>query len=217
MPFQSAFHWLFAQDAIIAAVVFGLVVLVLIGSLLLSWWRRRRGQGPSNRAEANKLEISYVAVLTAIAVFLMITSVIANSQDFPDPPKPALRVQVIAYQWCWRFHYEGQPVTVTGQCEGGSLPVLVLPVGRPIELDVTSIDVVHAFWVPHLRVKMNAYPGHTNSLTVTLSHVGRWIGRCAQLCGLYHYEMDFYVRAESPAAFGRFLRARGGAPAGVTR
>ena len=217
MPFQSAFHWLFAQDAIIAAVVFGLVVLVLIGALLLSWWRRRRGQGPSNRAEANKLEISYVAVLTAIAVFLMITSVIANSQDFPDPPKPALQVQVIAYQWCWRFHYEGQPVTVTGQCEGGSLPVLVLPAGRPVELDVTSIDVVHAFWVPQLRVKMNAYPGHTNSLTVTLSHAGRWIGRCAQLCGLYHYEMDFYVQAESPAAFGRFLRARGGTPAAVTR
>ena len=217
MPFQRAFHWLFAQDAIIAAVVFGLVVLVLTGSLLLSWWRRRRGQGPSNRTEANKLEISYVAALLGVAVFLMITSVIANSQDFPDPPKPALRVQVIAYQWCWRFHYEGQPVTVTGQCEGGPLPVLVLPVGRPVELDVTSTNVVHAFWVPHLRVKMNAYPGHANSLTVTLSHAGRWIGRCAQLCGLYHYEMDFYVQAESPAAFGRFLRARGGTPAGVAR
>jgi cytochrome c oxidase subunit II len=198
-------------------VVFGLVVLALLGSLLLSRRRRRHGRGPSKRAEANKLEIGYVAMLTAIAVFLMVTSVVANSQDFPDPPKPALRVQVIAYQWCWRFHYEGQPVTVTGQCEGGSLPVLVLPVGRPVELDVTSIDVIHAFWVPYLRVKMYAYPGHTNRLTVTLSHAGRWIGRCAQLCGLYHYQMDFYVQAEPPAAFGRFLRARGGAPAGASR
>ena len=217
MPFQSAFHQLFTQDATIAAVVFGLVVLVLLVSLLLSRWRRRRGRGPSGRAEANKLEISYVAVLLGIAIFLMITSINANSRDFPDPPRPVLRVQVIAYQWCWRFHYEGQPVTVTGQCEGGSLPVLVLPVGRPVELDVTSIDVIHAFWVPHLRVKMYAYPGHVNSLTVTLSHAGRWIGRCAQLCGLYHYEMDFYLQAESPAAFSRFLRARGGTPAGVTR
>jgi cytochrome c oxidase subunit 2 len=217
VPFQSAFHQLFTQDATIAAVVFGLVILLLLTSLLLSWRRRRRGRDPSRRAEANKLETGYVAVLLGIAIFLMISSVYANARDFPDPPKPALRVQVIAYQWCWRFHYEGQPVTVDGQCRGGPLPVLVLPVGRPVELDVTSVDVIHAFWVPYLRAKMYAYPGHTNSLTVTLSRPGRWIGRCAQLCGLYHYQMDFYLQAVSPSAFGQFLRARGGTPAGVTR
>lgn len=216
MPFQSAFHQLFTQDATIAAVVFGLVVLVLLTSLLLSWRRRRRGRDASGRAEANKLEISYVAALLGIAIFLMISSVYANARDFSDPPKPALRVQVIGYQWCWRFRYEGQPVTVTGQCTNGSYPTLVLPVGRPVELDVTSIDVIHGFWVPYLRAKMYAYPGHTNRLTVTLSHAGRWIGRCAQLCGLYHYEMDFYLQAVSPSAYGRFLRTRGGTSAGVT-
>ena len=218
MPFQSAFHQLMTQDGTIAAVVFGLVVLFMLASFGLSWWRRRRGQGPSRRADAKKLETGYVAVLLGVAVFLMITGISANSRDFPDPPKPAVRVQVIAYQWCWRFHYEGQPVTVTGQCQGlSSLPVLELPVGQPVELDVTSIDVIHAFWVPYLRAKMYAYPGHTNKLTVTLSHPGRWIGRCAQLCGLYHYEMDFYVKAVSPAAFDAFLRSNGGHPAGVSR
>lgn len=70
--------------------------------------------------------------------------------------------------------------------------------------------MVHAFWVPSLRFKMNAYPGHVNSFTLTLTHPGRWIGRCAQLCGLYHYGMDFYVQAVSPAAFDRFLRSHGG-------
>ena len=53
-------------------------------------------------------------------------------------------------------------------------------------------------------------PGHVNSFTLTLTHPGRWIGRCAQLCGLYHYGMDFYVQAVSPAAFDRFLRSHGG-------
>jgi cytochrome c oxidase subunit 2 len=53
--------------------------------------------------------------------------------------------------------------------------------------------------VPYLRTKMYAYPGHVNRLTVTLPHTGRRIGRCAQLCGLYHYQMDFYLQAESPA------------------
>ena len=209
MPFESAFSQLFTQDSTIAAVVFFLVVAAMFAAVLLSRRRRKRGQDPSQRAEANRLEIGYVLVLAGIVVFLVISSFTANAKE-SAAPAPVLRVQVIAYQWCWRFHYEGQPVTVTGQCEGGSLPTLVLPTGKPVELEVTSVDVVHAFWVPSLRYKLYAYPDHTNSFTVTLPHTGRWIGRCAQLCGLYHYEMDFYLQVVSPAAFDRFLRARGG-------
>jgi cytochrome c oxidase subunit II len=212
MPFRGAFSQLFTQDTTIAAVVFVLVVMAMLGAMLLSRRRRKRGQDPSRRATADRLEISYVLALAGMVVFLVISSFTANAKEFSDP-EPALRVQVTAYQWCWRFHYEGQPVTVIGQCEGGSLPTLVLPIGRPVELEVTSLDVVHAFWVPYLDFKMYAYPGHTSTFTVTLSRTGRWIGRCAQLCGLYHYEMDFYLQAVSPSAFSAFIRARGGTAA----
>jgi cytochrome c oxidase subunit 2 len=82
-------------------------------------------------------------------------------------------------------------------------------------VEVTSADVVHAFWVPYLRFKIYAYPGHWNNFTVTLRHDGRWIGRCAQICGLLHYEMDFYVKAVPPATFDKFLHARGGSPMAV--
>lgn len=215
MPFRSAFSQLFAQDTTIAAVVFALVVMAMLGAMLLSRRRRKRGQDPSRRATADRLEISYVLALAGMVVFLVISSFTASAKEFSDP-EPALRVQVTAYQWCWRFHYQGQPVTVTGQCEGGSLPTLVLPTGRPVELEVTSLDVVHAFWVSYLDFKMYAYPGHTSTFTVTLSRTGRWIGRCAQLCGLYHYEMDFYLQAVSPAAFSAFIRARGGTAAGTS-
>ena len=215
MPFRSAFSQLFTQDTTIAAVVFALVVMAMLGAMLLSRRRRKRGQDPSRRATADRLEISYVLALAGMVVFLVISSFTANAKEFSDP-EPALRVQVTAYQWCWRFHYEGQPVTVTGQCEGGSLPTLVLPTGQPVELEVTSLDVVHAFWVSYLDVKMYAYPGHTSTFTVTLSRTGRWIGRCAQLCGLYHYEMDFYLQAVSPSAFSAFIRARGGTAAGIS-
>jgi cytochrome c oxidase subunit 2 len=206
VPFQSEFSQLFSQDTTIAAVVFGLVVLVMLAALLLSRRRRRRGRDPSRRAEASSLEIGYVTALAGIVAFLIVSSLTANGRELPDPPKPAVRVQVTAFQWCWRFHYQGHPVTVTGQCQGGSVPTLVLPAGEPVELDVTSIDVVHAFWLPYLRFKTYAYPGHTNSFTTTLLHTGRWLGRCAQLCGLYHYQMDFYVQVVSPAAFRQFLR-----------
>lgn len=215
MPFRSTFSQLFTQDATIAGVVFGLILTALLSAGLLSRRRRKRGQGPSKRATANRLEISYVAALAGMVVFLVFSSFTANARDFPDPPKPAVRVRVTGYQWCWRFHYLGQPVTVYGQCQNGSFPVLVLPRGEPVQLEVTSSDVVHAFWLPYLRFKTYAYPGHVNTFTTTLTKTGRFIGRCAQLCGLYHYQMDFYVQVVSPAAFRAFLQARGASAAGA--
>jgi cytochrome c oxidase subunit 2 len=216
MPFRQAFAQLFGQDTLIAEVVFGLVAVVMIVAFAISRWRRQKGREPWQKAEANRIEFGYLGVLTGMAIFLMIASVTANAKDFPgsDPPA-ALHVQVTAYQWCWKFHYTGQPVTVTGTCQHGSYPTLVVPTGKPVELDVTSTDVIHAFWVPHLREKMYAYPGQVNKFTVALTSSGHWIGRCAQLCGLYHYEMDFWVQAESPAQFSRWLRARGGSPAAL--
>jgi cytochrome c oxidase subunit 2 len=210
MPFRSAFAQLFTQDTTIASVVFCLVVLALGGAVAASWWRRRRGLPASRRFEANRLETGYVAVLAGIVVFLVVTGFMANARDFPDPPKPAATVQVTGYQWCWRFAYEGTPRTVTGQCEGGSPPVLVVPAGKPVRIDVTSADVIHAFWLPDQRFKINAYPGQVNTFTITFPKPGTWIGRCAQVCGLYHFDMDYYVQAVPAAAFATFLRT--GAP-----
>jgi cytochrome c oxidase subunit II len=220
MPFQGEFDSLFRQDAVIAAAVFVLVVLALAGALALSWRRRRQGRPASPRASADRVEVGYVAVLSVLAVFLIATSFAANARDFPSV-KPALRVAVTAYQWCWSFRYipsgsgAGRTVTagraVAGQCHEGAPPVLVLPTGKPVELDVTSVDVVHAFWIPALRLKTTAYPGHTDSVTVTVPRAGRWPGRCANLCGIYHYDMNFTVEAVPPAAFSQFLSSPPGA------
>ncbi len=207
MPFYSAFSQLFTQDTIIAWVVFGLVIVVMTGAMVYSWYRGRTGQGPLKLIEANRLELGYAGALAGMVVFLVISSFTANAKDYPDPPKPAVSVAVTGYQWCWRFHYESTRVTNDGQCQGlRDLPVLEVPVGQPVRLDVTATDVLHAVWVPEWRFKLYAYPGHVNSITITIPRAGRWIGRCAQLCGVYHYEMDFWLQAVPPAAFQRFLR-----------
>jgi cytochrome c oxidase subunit 2 len=185
-------------------------------AMIISWRKRRRGAAPARREHWHALEAAFGLVLAGMTAFLVVASFSANAADFPrTAPKPAVRVQVTAFQWCWRFHYAGQPVTVTGSCQAGQYPVLMLPAGRPVEFDVTSADVVHAFWVPYLDVKMDTFPDHVDTFTVTLAHDGRWIGRCAQFCGLYHYEMDFWIQAVPPAQFSRWLHARGGTAAGV--
>lgn len=207
MPFESAFSQLFTQDVIIACVVFGLVIVAMTAAMLYSRYRGRRGQGPSRRSEANRLELGYVGVLAGMVVFLAVTGFSANARDFSDPPKPAVQVVVTGYQWCWRFHYAGTAVTATGQCQGtASLPVLVVPAGEPVRLNVTSADVIHAVWLPQQKLKIYAYPDHVNSVTVTIPQAGRWIGRCAQLCGVFHYEMDFWLQAVPPASFRSYLR-----------
>lgn len=208
MPFRGAFGQLFVLNKTIAFVVFGLVTAGLLVAIVGSWWRKRRGLGAVQVDEANRVEMSYIAALIGMAIFLVIAGFAANAKDFPDPPRTAARIQVIGYQWCWRFRYEGTSVTSDGQCQGKGtrLPVLVVPAGQPVRLDVTSADVVHAAWVSEWRFKLYAYPGHVGSLTITIPRPGRWIGRCALICGIYHYAMDFWLRAVSPAAFSTFLR-----------
>ena len=216
MPFRHVYSGIFLLESVIAGVVFGLVLAAMAAVMLVSWRKRRRGAPAARREHLRLLEAAFGLALAVMAAFLVVVSFSANGQDFPrQDPKPTMRVQVTAFQWCWRFRYVGQPVTVTGSCADGDYPVLVLPSGRPVEIDLASVDVVHAFWVPYLDYKMDAFPGHVDRFTVTLPRAGRWIGRCAQLCGLYHYEMDFWLQVVPQAQFDRWLHARAGA-AGVS-
>lgn len=205
MPFRSAFAALFTQDVTIAWIVFALVMGGMLAAMAHSWHRRRAGRGPSRRTKADRVELGYAAALAGMVAFLVVSSFAANARDYPDPPKTAAAIKVTGYQWCWRFQYPGR--TVNGQCrDRAHLPVLVVPAGQPVRLDVTSADVIHAVWVPQWRFKLYAYPGHVQGLTVRIPRTGEWIGRCAQLCGLDHYEMDFLLRAVPPAAYRSYLR-----------
>jgi cytochrome c oxidase subunit II len=209
VPFRHVFGQIFPLELVIGLVVFGLVVVAMAAAVAVSRRKKRRGRPAARREHWHALEAAFGLVLAGVAAFLVAESFSTNAADFPRTgPKPAVQVDVTAFQWCWRFRYAGQPATVIGSCQGGRYPVLVLPVGKPVQIDLTSNDVVHAFWVPHLDVKMNAYPGHVNSFTITVDREGRWIGRCAQFCGLYHYLMDFWVQAVPPIQFSRWLHAQ---------
>jgi cytochrome c oxidase subunit 2 len=206
--FQQIFGQTFGLETTIAEIVFGLVAATMLVAFGTSWYRRRRGKGPLRRNENNPLEGGYLLALTGMAIFLIAVSFTQNASFWRDPPA-ALTVRVTGYQWCWKFSYAGTPVSVSAQCGGRGLPTLVLPAGRTVRMEVTSRDVIHSFWVPALRVKMDAYPGHTNFFTWRLRQ-GRWTGHCAQYCGLYHYGMLFYLQAVPPAQFDHWLHARGG-------
>jgi cytochrome c oxidase subunit 2 len=97
------------------------------------------------------------------------------------PDGETLEVQVIGQQWDFTYRYPSYG--------GVETPELVLPIDREVELHVTSLDVVHAFWAYELGVKADANPGADNIAYVKPSETGGFEVRCAELCGLWHGHM----------------------------
>jgi cytochrome c oxidase subunit 2 len=132
----------------------------------------------------------------------------AMAADNRMPTSYALTVRVTGFQWCWRFAYVGTPVTVTASCLDGHDPTLVVPAGRPVRIETTSSDVIHSFWVPAFRFKMDAFPHHMNSFVMTVPHPGTWLGHCAEFCGDSHAFMTFHLRAVPAGVFSVWLAAQ---------
>ena len=93
------------------------------------------------------------------------------------------------------------------------IPILVIPVNRSVQIDEHSLDVIHSFWVPEFLFKRDVLPyGSTstdrdNKFEFTATHKGSYVGRCAELCGVYHSQMNFEVRVVSDKTFTAYLAA----------
>lgn len=222
MLFPRVFERVFSLQVVVAGAVFVLITSLLVAAV----WRNRASRRPGlpfRRSANTPLEAMYAVGLAGVAAFLVWLSLSANdSVAAPAGPAggdavgaadatPAARVTVTAFQWCWRFDYPGTPVHVTDTCvDRAHAPTLVVPVGQPVRLELTSTDVIHSVWVPELAVKKDAMPDHVNTLTLTFDREGRWLGRCSEYCGSHHVTMDFFVKAVPPDQYRQWL-AHGGA------
>jgi cytochrome c oxidase subunit 2 len=110
------------------------------------------------------------------------------------------RIEVSGEMWWWRVTY------TDGSGRGlESANELHLPVGEPVTLALTTADVIHSFWAPHLAGKLDMIPGRVNELTVTATVPGITRGQCAEFCGGAHAFMAFHVVAQPPDEFAAWL------------
>jgi cytochrome c oxidase subunit II len=105
-------------------------------------------------------------------------------------------VNVTGMQYAWLFNYAGTELS-TGE--------LHLPVGREVILNITAMDVLHAFWVPEFRIKQDAVPGRTITIRISPTLVGTYPLICAELCGPYHGVMRSQVIVEPEATVNTWL------------
>ena len=189
---------------------------LLVGSLvwgMILWaaiFHRKRGNRLPEQARYNMpIEIMYTAVpFVMIAVLFYFT---AKDENYIDnlPAKPAVTVDVLGFQWSWEFSYPQYGVINRGNpWDEGPLPVLEIPTGETVQFNLTSSDVIHAFWVPEFLFKRDVIPGHPNHFTVTATQTGTFIGHCSELCGLYHSRMLFTLKVVTPPQFQAYMAAQ---------
>jgi cytochrome c oxidase subunit 2 len=195
----------------IAAAVFAIVVLACVFALVRFRARDEDDDAaaarPPPREEPAWLPFVYAGVLACIVAFLVALTFNAQDKISARNVPPGLRVSVTAAKWNWRFDYPALGIT---QVAGATRPsVLVVPAGTEIRFRMTSIDVIHSFWIPYLRFKRDAFPKRTTEFDLSFERPGVHVdGVCAEFCGLKHDQMVFDVQVVSRPAFAAWAAAR---------
>jgi cytochrome c oxidase subunit II len=190
----------------LAAVVFVVVSGLLIWSMIR--YRRRNDELPKQTHGNTLLELTWTAIPTVIVLVLFVVTIQAQNKATKPSAQPALTVDVTAFQWSWRFAYEGAPATVVGG--PGHIPEMVLPVGQPVRIKLTTADVVHSFYVPQTLFKRQAIPGIVNEFDLTFDKLGVYHGQCTQFCGLAHTDMLLRIKVVTQTEYQRWLATAAG-------
>ena len=139
-----------------------------------------------------------LALPAVVLVPLVAYGLVAGERLLPLPGVTPPRIEVRAERWGWTFRYPDHG----GKTTAG---VLHLPAGTPVDIVVTSRDVIHSFWIPRLAGKIDAIPGRVNVLRIQADAPGRYEGLCAEFCGTGHAGMRFEVVAHPAADFAAAL------------
>jgi cytochrome c oxidase subunit II len=188
----------------------GLAVVATL--LLLGWIRRRRAALPYGGDErtATGLVIGLgigVPIVVLSALFVYSNIFVVRSTAAPNLRSTSLTVKVIGHQFWWELRYPGANAVTANE--------LHIPTRTRVDVEGSTADVIHSFWVPELNRKIDLIPGHVSRVLLYANRPGEYRGKCAEFCGLQHAHMDVIVFAQPRAQFDSWLRAQA-APARAT-
>lgn len=209
----------------ITGVVFAAIILFMAYCV---WrFRHRPGRTAVFDPENRRLELG-LTVVTALGVAAMLAPGLIVWKQFITVPDNATEVEVFAQQWSWSFRLPGEdgrlgtsdarlvgvdnPLGINPHDRFGQDDVVVevddlhLPIGKPVKMVLRSVDVLHDFYVPEFRAKMDMVPGMVTYFWFTPTRTGEFEILCAELCGVGHGFMRGYVQIEEEADYQVWLQ-----------
>ena len=176
-----------------ATAIFTLVMVLLFGA-----FRAKRTAAPESAQE--RFWILGLGLVFSLGVLgaLLAYGLLTGERLMPRAGAGLIRVEAEAQRWKWRFAYPGSGAAETED-------VLHIPAGRPVDVAITSRDVVHSFWVPRLAGKLDAIPGRVNVLRIEADTPGTYRGLTAEYNGTGYSGHVFTVRVHDAEDWAAFL------------
>ena len=205
------------NQVLILITVITLFVLALLVYVVVKF-NAKANPTPSDVTHNTVIEVLWTAVPILILVLMAIPSFKLLYYQDTVPEKVDLTIKATGYQWFWSYEYtdqgfefdayyldredaddEGEPYLLATDTK------VVVPVGKVVRLQLIAADVIHAWAVPALGVKMDAYPGRLNELWFQVDEPGVYYGQCSELCGMNHSLMPIAVEAMEEAEYEEWL------------
>jgi cytochrome c oxidase subunit 2 len=177
---------------------FLLAEMILLVAVLR--FRARPGVPAATFHENVRLELLWTAI-PAITLVVLAGPTFTTLKYMETVPKSDLTIEIIGHQWFWEYRYPAYGVVFANE-------PLVIPQGKIVSADVSSIDVVHSWFLPAFGVKMDANPGRVNHTWFQVERTGTFKGQCAELCGVLHGDMMIVVNVVTPEEFARWLEQK---------
>ena len=205
------------------------IAVTLFMALAIIRYRHKEGRRAAYQPENKKLEWWLIGI-TSVGIIGLLAPGLVVYHDFVRVPANAHELEVVAQQWQWSFRFPGQdrklgksdvkwisnanPLGLDPNDPSGQDDVLIrnnqvrLPLDQPVKVLLRSKDVLHNFYIPQIRSKMDMVPGMVSYFWFTPTRLGNYDVLCAEYCGLAHYSMRGSMIVEQPAAFEQWLNSQ---------
>lgn len=205
------------------------IAIVVFMAIAIIRFRHKKGSRAAYQPESKRLEF-WLIVVTSIGIAGMLAPGLVVYNDFIRVPKNAYELEVVAQQWQWFFRFAGQdgklgksdvkfvdsanPLGLDPKDPVGQDDVIVrssevrLPINQPVKVLLRSKDVLHDFYIPQMRSKMDMVPGMVSYFWFTPTVIGKYEILCAEYCGIGHYNMRGNVIVEDQATFDQWLSSQ---------
>lgn len=192
----SNLFWIVLAEA---GVVFALVMIALFINIFRFSHRPGHDEEPKQIYGNRRIEIAWTAIPAVILLVAFVTTVVVmNEVNSPADAASALKLEAVGHQWWWEFRLPKYHVVTANEIH--------IPVHTLVEVETTSVDVIHSFWVPQLDRQIDATPNNHTIVYINANRTGVFPGACYQYCGVGHAWMQFRMVVDTPAKFAAWAR-----------